>query len=61
MKGIVVLATSLIASASFFLLSEYSDYQSSDAFAKAGYDPVIDREPSKLRRTNTVLRREKED
>ena len=61
MKGIVVLATSLIASASFFLLSEYSDYQSSDAFAKAGYDPVIDREPSKLRRTNTVLRRDKEE
>jgi len=55
-KGVALLVGSLMASASFFFLSEYSDFQSSDASAKAGYDPVIDREPSQLRRRNSLLR-----
>lgn len=57
-KAMFLLASSLVSSASFFFLSEYSDFQNKDAIKEVGYDPVIDRPQPKLRRQITVIRAE---
>jgi uncharacterized membrane protein YheB (UPF0754 family) len=52
-KSVAVLVASLASSAGFFFLSEYSD----NGKKSTDYDAVIDRKTPKLRRHNSLLRR----